>query len=54
MIRDYTAYYYSKTTDEVLEYRLGARSLSDATVTASELTPDGYVLKQLLYKPEWS
>lgn len=54
MIRQYTAYYHSETTEEVIEYKLGAQTMSKATLTASELTPDGYVLKQLLYKPEWS
>ena len=54
MIRNYTAWYRSKDTEETIEYSLGALSLSQATLSATEMTPEGYVLTKLLYSPEWT
>ena len=54
MVRNYTAHYESETTAQTIEFDLGALTMSSATLTATELKPDGYVLKQLLYTPEWT
>ena len=50
-MKDYLATYTSGT--DTRQYRLTNRDLKTAVLAAKELTPKGYVLKGVVFLPEW-